>query len=483
MGGAETEIGDTTRERAHRGRELGPRVRSPAPPVGTSCRARRRSATSAASTREIAATAASRVAQLLVDLAGGTADVGGSLIRRGAGAHARSCCPTATSPASSASSTPTTRCTTRSQRSAARSTPRRRRLRRSCPPSWRPDLTGTRRARRGGRPHRRLRPHPVGAAGRAARTRAHPLAAHPAPGRRHARGRRAHRGAGVPVRHRGRERGVRQRRRVARGIRAPRERARRRAPRCMRTVAAARAHRGRAAATARAASPTCAVRDRQRVPAPTPGAPTAAPELPVGDERPSDDGPRDAAGGHPAAAAARRRALPRRRRHEAAGPGARRRGHRRRARRRARRSRWPSAPTSRSRRDRTRRCTRVAPPSCGSAGRTVGFAGELLPALAEEADLPRVVAVVELDLDALIELTEPGLEAGQIGTFPAATQDLSLAGRRRRAGGRRRGRRARGRGRAARAPRARRRLPRRRRARGRRRASPSRCASAPRTAR
>ncbi len=60
------------------------------------------------------------------------------------------------------------------------------------------------------------------------------------------------------------------------------------------------------------------------------------------------------------------------------------------------------------------------------AGRPVGFAGELLPALAEEADLPRVVAVVELDLDAVIELTRPSLEAGQIGTYPAATQDLSL---------------------------------------------------------
>ena len=60
------------------------------------------------------------------------------------------------------------------------------------------------------------------------------------------------------------------------------------------------------------------------------------------------------------------------------------------------------------------------------AGRPVGFAGELLPSVAEENDLPRVVAVVELDLDAVIALTEPGLEAGQIGTYPAATQDLSL---------------------------------------------------------
>ncbi|WP_157002576.1 phenylalanine--tRNA ligase subunit beta [Agromyces laixinhei] len=56
----------------------------------------------------------------------------------------------------------------------------------------------------------------------------------------------------------------------------------------------------------------------------------------------------------------------------------------------------------------------------------VGFAGELLPALAAESDLPRVVAIVELDLDAVIALTEPSLEAHAIGTLPAATQDLSL---------------------------------------------------------
>lgn len=60
------------------------------------------------------------------------------------------------------------------------------------------------------------------------------------------------------------------------------------------------------------------------------------------------------------------------------------------------------------------------------AGRVVGHAGELLPAIAEEADLPRVVALVELDLDAVIALTEPGVEARSIGTLPAATQDLSL---------------------------------------------------------
>ncbi len=41
------------------------------------------------------------------------------------------------------------------------------------------------------------------------------------------------------------------------------------------------------------------------------------------------------------------------------------------------------------------------------AGRIVGYAGELLPAFAEEADLPRVVAVAELDLDAVIDATAP----------------------------------------------------------------------------
>jgi phenylalanyl-tRNA synthetase beta chain len=59
-------------------------------------------------------------------------------------------------------------------------------------------------------------------------------------------------------------------------------------------------------------------------------------------------------------------------------------------------------------------------------GTTVGYAGELHPRLTEAADLPRVVAVAELDLDAIIAATEPAVEASPIGTLPAATQDLSL---------------------------------------------------------
>jgi phenylalanyl-tRNA synthetase beta chain len=58
--------------------------------------------------------------------------------------------------------------------------------------------------------------------------------------------------------------------------------------------------------------------------------------------------------------------------------------------------------------------------------RVVGVAGELLPSLAHQLDLPRVVAVVELDLDALIELGGGQAAPAQLGTLPAATQDLSL---------------------------------------------------------
>jgi len=56
----------------------------------------------------------------------------------------------------------------------------------------------------------------------------------------------------------------------------------------------------------------------------------------------------------------------------------------------------------------------------------VGYAGELHPAVAEAANLPRVVAVAEVDLERVIALGDVLPEAVGIGTFPAATQDLSL---------------------------------------------------------
>lgn len=60
------------------------------------------------------------------------------------------------------------------------------------------------------------------------------------------------------------------------------------------------------------------------------------------------------------------------------------------------------------------------------ADRAVGWAGELLPHLAEQSNLPRVVGFVELDLDALIELGAREVATTAIAAFPAATQDLSL---------------------------------------------------------
>jgi phenylalanyl-tRNA synthetase beta chain len=61
-----------------------------------------------------------------------------------------------------------------------------------------------------------------------------------------------------------------------------------------------------------------------------------------------------------------------------------------------------------------------------AAGQPVGFAGELLPSLAEASDLPRVVGLLEVDLGLLIDLAPPAPVVAPISTFPAATQDLSL---------------------------------------------------------
>ena len=57
---------------------------------------------------------------------------------------------------------------------------------------------------------------------------------------------------------------------------------------------------------------------------------------------------------------------------------------------------------------------------------TVGYAGELLPQVALDRDLPRRVGVLELDLDRLIALGSGEIAARELSTFPAATQDLSL---------------------------------------------------------
>ena len=60
-------------------------------------------------------------------------------------------------------------------------------------------------------------------------------------------------------------------------------------------------------------------------------------------------------------------------------------------------------------------------------GVVVGHAGELLPSLAEEWDLPRVVGIWEVDGDAVratIEAQLPSVET--LSPYPAATQDVSL---------------------------------------------------------
>ncbi|MCJ1689178.1 phenylalanine--tRNA ligase subunit beta [Rathayibacter sp. VKM Ac-2927] len=59
-------------------------------------------------------------------------------------------------------------------------------------------------------------------------------------------------------------------------------------------------------------------------------------------------------------------------------------------------------------------------------GAVVGHAGELLPSLADDLDLPHRVAVVELDLDPLIARAGRLVAARPVGALPAATQDLSL---------------------------------------------------------
>ncbi|MBC7725974.1 MAG: phenylalanine--tRNA ligase subunit beta, partial [Burkholderiaceae bacterium] len=68
-------------------------------------------------------------------------------------------------------------------------------------------------------------------------------------------------------------------------------------------------------------------------------------------------------------------------------------------------------------------------------GETVGFAGELLPIVADDLDLPRVVAVWEVDLDAVIRLAPVEVTPTPISGYPAATQDISLVVPRTVAGG------------------------------------------------
>ena len=56
----------------------------------------------------------------------------------------------------------------------------------------------------------------------------------------------------------------------------------------------------------------------------------------------------------------------------------------------------------------------------------IGYAGEIHPAVAQEFNLPRRVAAIELNLDAVTALAGEPAQAQPLYTMPAATQDLSL---------------------------------------------------------
>ncbi|MFC5434109.1 phenylalanine--tRNA ligase subunit beta [Microbacterium suwonense] len=59
-------------------------------------------------------------------------------------------------------------------------------------------------------------------------------------------------------------------------------------------------------------------------------------------------------------------------------------------------------------------------------GEDVGYVGELHPQVSADADLPGRVMVLELDLDRVLTLAGERVVAASLSTFPAATQDVSL---------------------------------------------------------
>ena len=59
-------------------------------------------------------------------------------------------------------------------------------------------------------------------------------------------------------------------------------------------------------------------------------------------------------------------------------------------------------------------------------GEEIGYVGELHPVVADDADLPGRATVIELDLDRILTLAGGRVVAASLSTFPAATQDVSL---------------------------------------------------------
>lgn len=72
------------------------------------------------------------------------------------------------------------------------------------------------------------------------------------------------------------------------------------------------------------------------------------------------------------------------------------------------------------------RCAEILVRNTAGVERVIGYAGELHPEIAAERDLPRVVGAVEIDVDALLAGTDRHVSAVVIAGVPAATQDLSL---------------------------------------------------------
>ncbi len=198
MGGARTESGASTTRCPHRGCGLRPGFDRPLGPATQAAergvqalRARRRP-------RGVADAAATRAAQLLVELAGGTLDVFGSARHAAVGARAHRAAGRLRARSSSASTTTTSRSARPSPSSAPAVEVSGQRLHRH-PAHLAPRPHRRVHARRGGRATRRLRPHPVRAARRAARPRSDPRAEAPPLRRRvTGRGRREWRSSAFP---------------------------------------------------------------------------------------------------------------------------------------------------------------------------------------------------------------------------------------------------------------------------------------------
>src|SRR5699024_8066655 len=56
----------------------------------------------------------------------------------------------------------------------------------------------------------------------------------------------------------------------------------------------------------------------------------------------------------------------------------------------------------------------------------IGYAGELLPKLLEDLDLPQRTAALELELDALVAAAPSVVEATPVAAYPATYQDVAL---------------------------------------------------------